>query len=57
MATNDLTYEARKELERAYEKALRYAVWYDRRWDRVEEVASRLRALAAADEASTNEAA
>ena len=57
MARNDLINELRKELGRAYEKALRYAFWYNGRWNRVEEIASKLRALAAANETVAKEGA
>ena len=44
MVRRDAVAEATlKELETDYEKALRYALRYDSRWDRLEEAGKRLR--------------
>ena len=58
MIRNEPTVEAaRKELEQAYEKALRYALRYNSRWDRLEEAGERLRAFTREQQAKTERAA
>jgi len=49
--------ETQKELEAAYEKALRYALLYNRNWEQLDEAAARLRAFLHEQGAASPEAA
>lgn len=49
--------ETQKELEAAYEKALRYALLYNRNWEQLDEAAARLRAFLHEQGIASHEAA
>ena len=52
-----LVNTTQKELEAMYEKALRYALLYNRGWEQLDEAATRLRAFIQEQEAASTQAA
>lgn len=54
---DDYLEATQRELEAAYERALRYALRYRTRWDRVDEAAEKLRAFMREQERVTATAA